>query len=81
MEKASDYLVILHLRPMCGRGALLLVRADNTETGSSTGGDGNVLGSSTVVGGKAVIFMNPASVVTSTVKDQENADGRNRSDR
>lgn len=55
-------------------GALLLVRADNTETGSGTGGDGNVLGSSTVVGGKAVIFMNPASVVTSTVKDQENAE-------
>lgn len=52
-------------------GALLLVKADNITGGSD---EGTVLGSSTVVGGKAVILMNPASVVTGSAATQEAAE-------
>ncbi len=55
-------------------GALLLVKADNITSGTGGSDEGTVLGSSTVVGGKAVILMNPASVVTGSAVTQEAAE-------
>ena len=55
-------------------GALLLVKADNITGGTGGSDEGTVLGSSTVVGGKAVILMNPASVVTGSAVTQEAAE-------
>lgn len=55
-------------------GALLLVKADNNTSGTGGSDEGTVLGSSTVVGGKAVILMNPASVVTGSAATQEAAE-------
>lgn len=55
-------------------GALLLVKADNITGGTGGSDEGTVLGSSTVVGGKAVILMNPASVVTGSAATQEAAE-------
>lgn len=55
-------------------GALLLVRAENSVTGNSTNGDGTVLGSATVVGGKAVILMNPSSTAVGSSTAQETSE-------
>lgn len=55
-------------------GALLLVKADNITSGTGGSDEGTVLGSSTVVGGKAVILMNPASTVTGSAATQETSE-------
>ena len=54
--------------------ALLLVKADNITSGTGGSDEGTVLGSGTVVGGKAVILMNPASVVTGSAATQETSE-------
>lgn len=57
-------------------GALLTVRADNTTTENGGNSDGTVLGSTTVVGGKAVILMNPVSTQSQQESVEEEQTGQ-----